>query len=97
MKVTMTLIVGISVDKNTTRKLNLFVIPKQKSIALADTNQHAKIVGEAVVDFSLNNATHSGIIVEIIKDLIIDVVIGKDILKKNTKWSWNLMDQDMNS
>lgn len=67
------------------KNLNLFVITKQKTIALADPKQYAKIVGEAIVDITLNNRTHSAIILEVIKNLFIDIIIGKDILKKNNK------------
>ena len=56
-------------NKNTARKLNLLVILKTKTIALVDSNQHTKIVGEAIVDVSLNNKTHLEMIAEIIKDL----------------------------
>ena len=37
------------------KELNLFIIPKQKTIALADPTQHAKIIGETIVDISLEN------------------------------------------
>ena len=58
---------------------------EQKTIALADPTQHAKIIGETIVDISLENKTHSGVIVEVIKDLFTDIIIGKDILKKYNK------------
>ena len=52
---------------------------------MAVPNQHAKIVGEAILDISLSNKTHSGMIVELIKDIFINIVIGKDILKMYNK------------
>ena len=76
---------GIFVRKNIAKELNLFIIPKQKTIALADPTQHAKIIGKTTVDISLENKTHSGVIVELIKDLLTDIIIGKDILKKYNK------------
>ena len=73
------------VSKNIAKELNLFIIPKQKTTALADPTQHAKIIGETIVDISLENKTHSGVIEEVIKDLLTDIIIGKDILKKYNK------------
>ena len=57
--------VGIFVHKNIPKELNFFIIPKQKTIALADPTQHAKIIGETIVDISLENKTHLGVIVEV--------------------------------
>ena len=45
--------VGTFVSKNIAKELNLFIIPKQKTIALADPTQHAKIIDETIVDISL--------------------------------------------
>lgn len=60
--------------------MNLEIIPKHKEISLADPKMCAKIVGETKVDISLNNNVHSSIIVEVIKNLFVDLIIGKDIL-----------------
>ena len=73
------------INENTAKKLKLFTIPKNKTIALAASDQHAKITGEAVVDLILKDKTHSGITIEIIENLFIDLIIGKDILKKYKK------------
>ena len=73
------------ISKNIAKELNLFIIPKQKTIALADATQHAKIIGETIVDISQENKMHSGEIVEVIKDLFIVIMIQKDILKKCNK------------
>ena len=50
-------------NKSIAKKLKLFIIPKQKSISLADPNQKAKIIGEVVVDIELNGYIHSGLVV----------------------------------
>lgn len=70
------------ISKNTARKLKLFVIPKLKTVALADPNHHAKIIGETVVDISLNGKNHHAMTVEVIKDLFTDMIVGKDLLKQ---------------
>ena len=77
--------VGTFVSKNIAKELNLIIIPKQKTIALADLTQDAKIIGETIVDISLENKTHSGVIVEVIKDIFTDIIIGKEIIKKYNK------------
>ena len=77
--------VGTFISKNIAKELNLFITSKQKTIALADPTQHGKIIGETIVDISLENKTHSGVIVEVIKDLFTDIIIGKDILKHTIK------------
>ena len=77
--------VGTFVSKNIAKELNLIIIPKLKTIALADLTQDAKIIGETIVDISLENKTHSGVIVEVIKDIFTDIIIGKEILKKYNK------------
>lgn len=74
--------VGTFISKNTARKLKLFVIPKLKTVALADPNHHAKIIGETVVDISLNGKNHHAMTVEVIKDLFTDMIVGKDFLKQ---------------
>ena len=73
------------ISKKTAKNLNLLILPKQETIRLADQNQHATIIGEAVVDLCLHNRLHSGIVVEVMKDLFIDLIVGKDLLRKYEK------------
>ena len=72
-------------NKSMAKKLNLFIIPKNKSVSLADENQKAQIVGEVIVNLKLNNNTNNGIVVEVIDGLFIDFIVGKDILRKHNK------------
>ena len=77
------------IDKSVAERLNLYIIPKSKSVALADPSHKANIIGEVVVDVCLNNHIHSGIVVEVIDSLFIDMIVGKDILKKHRKVTFN--------
>ena len=72
-------------NKSMAKKLNLFIIPKNKSVSLADENQKAQIVGEVIVNLKLNNNTYNGIVVEVIDGLFIDFIVGKDIHRKHNK------------
>lgn len=61
------------------------MIPKNRTVSLADPNQQAKIIGEVVINITINGTEHSGIVVEVIDHLFIDLIIGKDILTEHEK------------
>ena len=56
-----------------------------KSVTLADPKETALIVGEEVVDITLDNTTHSGVIIEVIDKLFIDLILGKDVMRRYNK------------
>ena len=67
------------------KQLDLFILPAQRTVRLADQKLHAKIIGEVVVDLQLEDNRHTGVVVEVIRDLFTDLIIGKDIQKKYSK------------
>ena len=77
------------INKATAESLNLFIIPKDKSVSLADDSHKAKIVGEVVVDLTLKERIIPGIVIEVIENLFIDVIIGKDLLRRHKKVTFN--------
>ena len=66
-------------DKSITNKLKLPII------SLANPDLKANITGEVTIDITLNNIKHNSVVVEVIDKLFIDIIIGKDILKKHKK------------
>ena len=76
------------INKSVAKKMKLFIIPKLKSICLPDPNQKAQIVGEVVINLTLKNKTHS-VIIEVIDQFFVDLIIGKDILRKYNKVTFN--------
>ena len=66
-------------------KLKLFIIPLNKSVPLADLNIKADIRGEVVTDIELNGHLHEGIVVEVMDNLCVDLLVGKDLMKKHKK------------
>ena len=71
-------------SKQLAQKRGLYILPKEGSVPLAD-NQKAIISGEVVVDIEVGGHKHSGVVVNVIDNLFIDVIIGKDILKRHNK------------
>ena len=77
------------IKKSVANKLNLYIIPKNRTIPLADSNLVAKIVGEVVINIEVNGREHRGVVAEAIKDLCTDIIIGKDTLKKHRRIIFN--------
>ena len=73
------------IHKSVAEQLNLYVIPKKGTIPLADSNAKADIIGQVVVDIELNEHKHTSLSIDVIENLFIEVLIGKDILKKHRK------------
>ena len=69
-------------DKSIANKLKLQIIPKSKIISLANPDLKANIIGEVTTDITLNNIKQNSVVTEVIDKLFIDIIIGKDILKK---------------
>ena len=67
------------------KKMKLYIIPKSKTVSLADPNQRAHIIGETVVNITLNGTTHTGVTVDVIDNLFVDLIIGKDLMRKYDK------------
>lgn len=66
-------------------KLRLFIIPRNKSVPLANSSIKADICGETVADIELNGHLHRGIVVEIMDNLCVDLLVGKDLMKKHKR------------
>ena len=60
-------------------------IRKTKTLSLADPSHKAKIICEVVVNIEVNGCQHTGMVVEVSDNLFIDLIVGKDILKKHSK------------
>ena len=69
--------------------MNLYIIPKKRSIPLADNKQSAEIIGEVIINIEINGQVHRGVTVEVIKDLCIDIIIGRDRLRKHRRVIFN--------
>ena len=70
--------------KQLAEKRGLYILPKEGSVPLAD-KQKAIISGEVVVDIEIGGHKHKGVVVNVIDNLFIDLIIGKDILKRHKK------------
>ena len=77
------------INKSPANKLKLPIILKNKTVSLADPNHKANIIGEVIIDITLNNIKHNSVIVEVIDTLFVDLIIGKDILSKHKKVTFN--------
>ena len=77
------------IKQSVAKKLKLFIIPKNRTIPLADNNLVARIIGEVVINIKFNGREHRGVVAEVIKDLCTDIIIGKDTLKKHKRVIFN--------
>ena len=77
------------IKESVANKLKLYIIPKNKTIPLADNKQVAKIIGEVVININISGRLHRGVVAEVIKDLCTDIIIGKDRLKKHRRVIFN--------
>ena len=73
------------IDEAHSKKLNLVIFPKARTIPLADKKHVAKIVGEVIIDIEVNGVKHVKVAVEVIKNLCTDIIIGRDILKEHKR------------
>ena len=76
---------GTFINKSAAEKLNLFIMPKSKTIPLADKKSVAKIIGEVVINIDINGHEHRGVVAEVIKNLCTDIIIGRDIQRKHSR------------
>ena len=63
------------IDEAHSKKLNLVIFPKERTIPLADKKHVAKVVGEVIVDIEVNGVEHVKVAVEVIKNLCTDIII----------------------
>ena len=70
-------------------KLKLKRTPLSKTVGLADLKQKAQIIGKVFVNIDLNGHSYPEFSVEIIENLFIDMIIGKDLMKKHSKVTFN--------
>ena len=50
---------------------------------MADASHKSAIDGEAIIDMTLNGKLYTGLTVGIVKTLFIDLILGKDFLKRH--------------
>ena len=72
------------ISKKLAEQRQFFILPKKGSIPLAD-NQKARIVGEVVINLEIGGHTHNSVVANVIDDLFIELIVGKDILQKHKK------------
>ena len=75
--------VACFISRKTAKRLNLFVIPSDRQVTMADASHKSAIDGEAIVDMTLNGKLYTGLTVGIVKNLFIDLILGKDFLKRH--------------
>ena len=71
------------INKNAAEKLKLIVSLRSKNVSLADSTCQVQVIGEVVVNLNLDSHLYSGVVMEVLDCLIVDVIIGKDILQKH--------------
>ena len=76
--------VGTFIRESTVKRLKLVMFPKNQTIPLA-TDQFAVIVGQVIIDISFNGVKHEKVVVDVIKDLCSDLIIGRDLLSEHQK------------
>ena len=67
------------------QKRKLLIFKKNRVIPLADKKHVATITGEVIVDIELNGRLHKNVVVELVKDLCTEVIIGRDVLRKHKR------------
>lgn len=77
------------IKQSVAERLKLYILPKKRSIPLADNNQVAKVIGEVVINIEINGQMHRGVVAEVIKNLCGDIIIGRDRLQKHGKAIFN--------
>ena len=75
--------VACFISRKTGKRLNLFVIPSDRQVTMADASHKSAIDGEAIIDMTLNGKLYTGLTVGIVKNLFIDLILGKDFLKRH--------------
>ncbi len=76
---------GTFIDESAANNQNLYIIPKSRTIPLADKKSFAKIVGEVVINIKINGHEHEGVVAEVVKNLCTDIIIGRDIQGKHRR------------
>ena len=66
-------------------KLKLYIIPKNKTVKLADDNTSATIRVDVVINLKFNSTIHESIVLELIDDLCVEILVGKDVMMKHKK------------
>ena len=74
---------GAFLNESIAKQRNLIIFTKQRTIPLANNKQHADIIGEVNIDIVVNRVKHEKVaveVVEVIKDLCSEIIIGRDVL-----------------
>ena len=77
------------VDHSYAKKRRMYIMPKQRTIPLADKRLSAKIIGEVVINIEINGKEHRGVVAEVIENLCVDVIFGTDRLMKHRRVIFN--------
>ena len=76
-------------------RLKLYVIPIKKQVTLADPSHSTEVVGEVVTDIMINNKTYIGQVIYVLKKLFVDVILGKDFMKKHKSVTFNFQGTEL--
>ena len=64
------------------KRRNLMILPVNKTIQLANS-QLSDVIGEAIVDVEINGKLYKGLVVQIMKNMFVDLILGKEFLKRH--------------
>ena len=71
------------ITRKAAKRMNFFIIPPAcKQVSMADPSLTTTIVGEVVVDIALNGKLYVGQVVSVVRNLFVDLILGKDFLRK---------------
>ena len=69
-------------DHLAAKRRNLMILPVDKTIQLANS-QLSDVIGEAIVDVEVNGRLYKGLVVQIMKTMFVDLILGKEFLKRH--------------
>ena len=72
------------ISEKVAKKLKLFILPApSKTVTLADQSQLCPVVGEVVLDITVNGTLYTSQVVLVLKNLFVEMIIGKDFMKRH--------------
>ena len=78
------------ISEKVAKKLKLFILPApSKSITLADKTQSCPVVGEVVLDMNINGTLYTGQVISVLRNLFVDMIIGKDFMRQHKSVTLN--------
>ena len=82
------------ISKDIANKLNLYILPVNKTVMLADPTQLSKVISEAVIDIVVNDKLYVDHVVSILGNLFVKMIIRKDFLKLHKSVTFNFDGED---